>query len=290
MSIADKLVTIAENEQRVYEKGYEEGYEEGSALYEALVMDNLEHAVIPEGAERTARGVFYERYKTKTITLPDSFKTVYDYFCYNAIGLETINLVDSIEIIKSYAFFNCSILNISKLPSNLTEIGNRAFYKCAFVRFDKIHEKVTTIKDEAFYNCTNITTLTFEGTPASIAKNAFSGCVNLTTINVPWSEGEVANAPWGATNATIVYNYNDAKTVFYLEDTEWEFEEGMTWAEFIDSDYNTDNAFFHADVSIDADGNTIPGVGYGAQYVYGDGNNPVHSSSEISVGGYYYRA
>jgi hypothetical protein len=24
---------------------------------------------------------------------------------------------------------------------------------------------------------------------------------------VPWAEGAVANAPWGATNATINYNY-----------------------------------------------------------------------------------
>jgi hypothetical protein len=30
---------------------------------------------------------------------------------------------------------------------------------------------------------------------------------NLMTINVPWSEGEVINAPWGASNATINYNY-----------------------------------------------------------------------------------
>jgi hypothetical protein len=32
-------------------------------------------------------------------------------------------------------------------------------------------------------------------------------CNNLTIINVPWSSGTVANAPWGAYNATINYNY-----------------------------------------------------------------------------------
>ena len=35
----------------------------------------------------------------------------------------------------------------------------------------------------------------------------FQGCTNLKTINVPWVSGAVANAPWGATNATINYNY-----------------------------------------------------------------------------------
>jgi hypothetical protein len=155
----------------------------------------------------------------------------------------------------------------------------------------KIPEKVKTIEANAFYGCHGLTALTFEGTPESIASDAFSGCSNIKTINVPWSEGAVAGAPWGATNANIVYNYNDAQTVFYIEDTEWEFEAGMTWAEFIDSDYNTDNAFSHADVPIDADGNTVAGVGYGFQYVYdSDNDQPVNSSSEISVGGSYYRA
>lgn len=27
------------------------------------------------------------------------------------------------------------------------------------------------------------------------------------TRGVPWAEGAVTNAPWGATNATINYNY-----------------------------------------------------------------------------------
>ena len=49
--------------------------------------------------------------------------------------------------------------------------------------------------------------LTFQGTPETISKTAFRYCDNLTTINVPWAEGAVANAPWGATNATINYNY-----------------------------------------------------------------------------------
>lgn len=41
----------------------------------------------------------------------------------------------------------------------------------------------------------------------SIDSGAFSGCTNLTSIKVPWAEGAVANAPWGATNAAITYNY-----------------------------------------------------------------------------------
>ena len=87
-------------------------------------------------------------------------------------------------VIRDYAFQGCSSLALTSLPSGITNIGNYAFYKCS-----------------------NLASLTFEGKPTSISNSAFRGCTNLTTINVPWAEGEVANAPWGATNATINYNY-----------------------------------------------------------------------------------
>ena len=71
----------------------------------------------------------------------------------------------------------------------------------------RISSGIMSIGAFGFQNCTGLTSLTFEGTPRSIDSSAFNGCTNLTTINVPWAEGAVANSPWGATNATINYNY-----------------------------------------------------------------------------------
>ena len=90
-------------------------------------------------------------------------------------------------IIRNYAFDSCTKLALTSLPSGLTSIGNNAFY-----------------------NCLGLDSLTFEGKPESISKSAFKECTNLTTINVPWAPGAVANAPWGAINATINYNFTGA--------------------------------------------------------------------------------
>ena len=65
---------------------------------------------------------------------------------------------------------------------------------------------LTEVGTRAFAYCTNLTKVTF-GSKPTIYSDAFNDCTNLQTINVPWAEGEVANAPWGATNATINYNY-----------------------------------------------------------------------------------
>ena len=86
--------------------------------------------------------------------------------------------------VRDNAFNGCKNLALTSLPSGLTSIGY-----------------------SAFRNCTSLTSITFEGTLTTINSHAFDGCTNLTTINVPWAEGEVANAPWGTTNATINYNY-----------------------------------------------------------------------------------
>ena len=103
---------------------------------------------------------------------------------YDANGnLIDVNLA-GYTAIRPYAFYNCTSLALTSLPSGITRIGNNAFS-----------------------GCTMLASITFHGKPNSISSGAFKECTNLKTINVPWASGEVANAPWGATNATIKYNY-----------------------------------------------------------------------------------
>ena len=70
-----------------------------------------------------------------------------------------------------------------------------------------IPNSVTSIGDSAFYWCDGLISVTIGSGITSIAKSAFGSCKKLTTLNVSWSKGEVKNAPWGATNATINYDY-----------------------------------------------------------------------------------
>lgn len=90
----------------------------------------------------------------------------------------------------------------------LSNIGEYAFYKMSGIS-EVIIPPLICILEHAFGNCTNLTTVTFHGAPSVIWDDVFSGCNNLTIINVPWAEGEIHGAPWGATNATINYNYTE---------------------------------------------------------------------------------
>lgn len=111
------------------------------------------------------------------------------------------------RLIRANAFYNCNTIQSVNLPSSLIRIEKDAFYNCTRLALTGLPSSLISIGANAFYNCTKLKAITFEGKPTSISSTAFKSCTNLTTINVPWAEGEVANAPWGATNATINYNY-----------------------------------------------------------------------------------
>jgi hypothetical protein len=139
------------------------------------------------------------------IVIPASVTKIREYAFYNMSKLKSISM-DSVTDIEQYAFGYNSAVKITELPPNLVNIKNNAFYWATACTFTRIPASVKTIGNGAFIGIGSKTaTWTFEGTPDSIGDNALSTLTG--TINVPWAEGEVANAPWGATTATINYNY-----------------------------------------------------------------------------------
>ena len=141
-----------------------------------------------------------------SVTLPDSVTKIMDDAFYICSNLTSIALPDGITILAAGAFQLCTKLELTALPASIIKIYNYAFDGCSKLALTTLPANVTDIGFRAFAKCSGLTTITFQGTPTSIDSAAFKDCSNLTTINVPWAEGAVANAPWGATNATIHYN------------------------------------------------------------------------------------
>ena len=112
-----------------------------------------------------------------------------------------------VETIGAFAFDGCGALESLKMHDGIKEIKEYAFKGCNKMQLETIPPLVSNIEAYAFFGCHAITEITFKGTPKIIDAAAFHDCTNLLTINVPWAAGAVANAPWGATNATINYNY-----------------------------------------------------------------------------------
>jgi hypothetical protein len=95
--------------------------------------------------------------------------------------------------------FEGSCIESVTIPSTVKRVWSHAFGNIETL---KTVDFLTTILPEN----DNPTTETNE----SIDREAFigSGHQDGLVINVPWSEGDVKDAPWGAVNVSINYNYD----------------------------------------------------------------------------------
>lgn len=151
-------------------------------------------------------------------------KTPNKYYNY----VEEVELNDEITEIGELAFGRMASLKKVKLPSLVIKIDSAAFTSSALEelllpetlqtiggycfesgRFESLvfPKALRTIGSASFQNCGSLKAVYFKGTPTSIASNSFPNRFSLTDIYCPWEEGAVANAPWGATIATIHYNW-----------------------------------------------------------------------------------
>ena len=164
---------------------------------------------LPSGLTSIGFQVFSGCKNLALTSLPSGLTSIDSYAFSDCTKLALTSLPSGLTSIGSNAFAGCKNLALTSLPSGLTSIGFNAFFQCSKLALTSLPSGLTSIGKHAFQGCTGLTSITFTGTPTSIDIGAFSGCSNLTTINVPWTEGAVANAPWGATNATINYNYTE---------------------------------------------------------------------------------
>ena len=138
--------------------------------------------------------------------LPSDITKIGNCAFYNYTNLALTSLPSGITSIGDYAFYYCENLALTSLPEGITSIGDYTFCGCKNLSLTSLPSSVNIIENHAFRYCTSLTTLTFKGTPTGISDSAFYRCDKLTNIYVPWAEGAVSGAPWGATNATIHYN------------------------------------------------------------------------------------
>ena len=145
-----------------------------------------------------------------TVTEANPFQNKWTKLMNRTIEQVTRDDVVGLTEYSKYIFGHCYSLKSIVFPAEITAIRARAFYGCNKLGTEGyliFPNTIKVIEDYAFGGCTGLTQVSFRGTPDSISSNAFSNCSNMKHIYVPWSEGAVANEPWGASAAKIHYNY-----------------------------------------------------------------------------------
>lgn len=146
--------------------------------------------------------------KNSIIPTDGSVTVIDEYAFWGCTGLQEIQIPDTITEIKSYAFSDSGLTSIT-FPDSVTYFGAMCVYgtKINTLVFPKNTTDIGMFATNECEQLTEITILQQDPSKIKIDKRAFEGTRSGVIINVPWSEDEVANAPWGASNATINYNY-----------------------------------------------------------------------------------
>lgn len=125
---------------------------------------------------------------------------------YGSYVTDEVVIIPEGSTVNSF-WSNNNTVKVYIIPYTATGIGNSAFAKDANLNSVYIPEGIKTIGSYAFESCSKLKNIRL---PSSIIQdginaNAFTNS-SLEDIVVPWSEGTISGAPWGATNATIHYN------------------------------------------------------------------------------------
>lgn len=164
--------------------------------------------VIGENLKTVGSGAFYCNSYLKKVILPDSV-TVINSLAFASTGLRRFNFPPNLQIIGGSAFSGVPLSGKISIPNSVKTIAGWAFSNLSGLD-DKevvIGSGVESIGEQAFSISLSLKKVTMKCKSPTIGANAFSNCNDLVEINVAWAQGAVAGAPWGATKATINYNY-----------------------------------------------------------------------------------
>lgn len=189
-----------------------------------MECEKLKFFVVTDNDPEIGKGSFHNCISLRGICLANRFNKTGESYFYGCKNIERICYGET-NYISSYELYGCKKLKNVYFTKNITKIDSYAFNGCwklkkielpvkidirsyAFAfcyKLSKLNMNECSAYVNTFQDCNSIDEITFKGKPKNIDMNSFPKTV--LTINVPWAEGEVANAPWGATNATINYNY-----------------------------------------------------------------------------------
>ena len=164
-----------------------------------------EEIVIPEDVETIGALAFSGRYPRKVTGV--GVKTIGSraFSVYGGTGNMPFQFdFPNLEHVDGYTFERRDFGGAGAVLTAIT-VGVDIFDSCKNLTSVK-YTRATSIGIDQLYNTSSVTTVIINSTPTWIHGRAFRSSSALTDIYVPWAEGEVGNAPWGATNATIHYN------------------------------------------------------------------------------------
>lgn len=126
--------------------------------------------------------VFYENTYLKTVSFPNTIRTLGSDCFYGCTALTTVTLNEGLMSLASGAFEKCASLKTITIPSTVTDIGSSAFEGCALLDEVVFSEGLEFIKSSAFRDCTSLSEITLPKSLYQLSPSVFRGCTSLNKV------------------------------------------------------------------------------------------------------------
>lgn len=181
-----------------------QGNSYAQTLYDYIVIPASVTSIVEYSSYLNA--VFYDQVNLREVTLPSGVTQIPAYTFNSCQKLKKVVAPGwSTGKVYKETFSGCYSLESISIPNGITEIEQKAFNNCLSLTSITIPNSVSTIGQGAFGYCDGLTSVTIGSGITSINSYAFQYSPNLTTITINKPQGSVSGAPWGATNATVVW-------------------------------------------------------------------------------------
>ena len=145
---------------------------------------------------------FFRCRSLKTVRISNNVASIGANAFYECTSIDNIVIPDSVTSLGSSIFEDCDNLTSVQIDSEI--ISSRMFAYCYKLANVTIGNNVKTIGERAFYSC-SLTSITIPNSVTSIGNFTFDYCKKLKKITINKPQGSISGAPWGATNATVVW-------------------------------------------------------------------------------------
>ncbi len=143
--------------------------------------DALKKICFEEGATKVANGLFRGCLGIKEIIIPESVTTI-EFAAFCNCMIKTLTLPNSIKTIEKEAFRGCTGFTEIIIPDSVEEIGESAFRNCSDLEHITIEKGVQTIDKCAFSDCTSLQEISLPDSVTLVKTSAFENCVKLSQV------------------------------------------------------------------------------------------------------------
>ena len=199
----------------------------------------IHQVYVDDGVEELSAGLLANNYFVESVSLPESIKSIPDYFAYLARKLKSVEFrgKSRTDKVGQYAFYN-SGLNHIDLPPMVTSIENGAFAFCQLLTTIKLNQDLRLIGTSAFEGDSKLLSVVIPNGVLTLGEWAFY--YPNAHITIPASVASVGHHAFGA-GVTLSFSDNPPKwlTIAWVDNEKINAicypKQNKVWAEKVNS-------------------------------------------------------